>query len=80
MSQFDEMAKEYYRSLGKVLVTRKQAQIAEMFGSMEGIRLASAAPDLLAALESLVGDDGDLFSPTAMEQARAAMAKAKGEA
>lgn len=42
-------------------------------------RLMAAAPDLLAALEGLVGENGDLYSPAAHDAARAAIAKAKGE-
>ena len=44
--------------------------------------LVSAAPDLLDALTDLVGGngkEGDLFSTKAMDKARAAIAKARGE-
>ena len=45
-------------------------------------RLIAAAPDLLAALEAIVNDDGfpDQFAYRAEAIARAAIAKAKGEA
>ena len=95
MSQFDEMADERYRSLGKVLVTPQQAKIAELFGSMEGIRLAAAAPKLLAALEAVTeyaeevtrrvraGEMIAAYLQTnvgKIETARAAIAEAKREA
>ncbi len=44
-------------------------------------RLISAAPDLLAALEDIVGDgySTQAIAPSAYEAARAAIAKARGE-
>ncbi len=44
-------------------------------------RLISAAPDLLAALEDIIGDgySTQAIAPSAYEAARAAIAKAKGE-
>jgi hypothetical protein len=43
-------------------------------------RLIAAAPDLMAALERLVAnlDEGDFISTTRIDDARAAIAKAKG--
>ncbi len=49
--------------------------------SWENARLIAAAPELLAALTDLVGGcgkEGDLYSSTAMNKARAAIAKATG--
>lgn len=45
-------------------------------------RLIAAAPDMLEALERLVAnlDEGDFVSTTRIDEASAAIAKAKGEA
>jgi len=80
-------------------VTPQQAKIAEMFSSMEGIKLAAAAPELLAALEAISAIAGNLPDDRLTTRtgandavarglmvtetrriARAAIAKAKGEA
>lgn len=55
--------------------------VSEIDESVANVRLISAAPDLLAALESLL-DDADVCEVAgddAIRQARAAIAKASGE-
>jgi hypothetical protein len=63
-------------SEGHIIGYEEQKEIREA-----NARLIAASPELLAALESLMDDAEDTgeFSYPAMSQARAAIAKAKGE-
>jgi len=49
---------------------------AETHGAANAALIA-AAPQLLAALEALIGTNGDLYSDNAHVQARAAIARAR---
>ena len=64
------------------MVTGKyRMELAELVKMGARARIRAAAPDLLDALTDLVGGcgkEGDLFSCTAMANARAAIAKAEG--
>jgi hypothetical protein len=58
------------------LGTFKIADIYETANNEANARLIAAAPELLEALEMLVGPEGDLYDQYAHDKARAAIKKA----
>jgi len=65
-----------------MVIGKYRMELAELVKMGARARLRSAAPALLSALTDLVGGcskEGNLFSCTAMANARAAIAKATGE-
>lgn len=76
---------EHKRGLGPIVVDAKGAHIATVYAATQG-DLIAAAPDLRAALQTMVdnyletyGDEGE-DAPASVKAALAAIAKATGSA
>jgi hypothetical protein len=65
-------------SIGIESSDRRVAAVEGWDNALDNARLIAAAPDLLAALETMLRTPNDLALGPAIAQARAAIAKAKG--